>query len=269
MHVPGRPGEGDPLNIERRASSAPQRPQKRGVVAEIERMLKRLKLVPLLLPVLLFAGAGVGRLTSDTLEVPEGRPVRLVDTSTRIRLDVLTRFLDNMVSARAQGTETEEYVALYQDHVAPIERSLVKRRVRPEEARRMAWAIIENSRERNLDPATVLAVLLIESMGNPRATSFVGARGLMQVMPMHAGRWRGCGPDMYDIEENICYGTSILAWYLRTRGDERRALLGYNGCVRGTNTRDCFLYPDKVDRIRAGILAEWRTSTAGPAAAMP
>ena len=125
----------------------------------------------------------------------------------------------------------------------------------------MAWAIVENAEKRNLDPATVLAVLLIESMGNPRATSFVGARGLMQVMPMHQGRWRGCGTDMYDIEENICYGTSILAWYMRTyRGDERRAMLGYNGCVRGTNTRDCFRYPDKVARIRAGILAEWRRS---------
>ncbi|HUF11641.1 MAG TPA: lytic transglycosylase domain-containing protein [Longimicrobiales bacterium] len=239
-------------------------------MAEIERMLKRLKLAPLLLPVLLFVGAGVGRLTSDSLEVPEGRSVRMSDAPSRIQLDVLSRFLDNMVSARTEGTETEEYIALYQDHVAPVERSLIKRRVPPEDARRMAWAIVENSRERELDPATVLAVLLIESVGDPNATSFVGARGLMQVMPMHAGRWRGCGMDMYDIEENICYGTSILAWYLRImRGDERRALLGYNGCVRGTNTRDCFRYPDKVDRIRSGILAEWRTRAAGPTAAMP
>jgi hypothetical protein len=240
------------------------------VVAEIERTLSRLKLMPLLLPLLLFVGAGIGRMTSDSLEVPEGRPVRMVDTTPRIRLDVLGRFLDNMVSARAEGTETEEYVALYQEHVAPVERSLIKRRVPPEDARRMAWAIIENSRKRELDPATVLAVLLIESVGDPNATSFVGARGLMQVMPMHAGRWRGCGMDMYDIEENICYGTSILAWYLRImRGDERRALLGYNGCVRGTNTRDCFLYPDKVDRIRTGILNEWRRGAAVPVAAMP
>ena len=264
-----RPGEAESPNSERRTPS-PKKPQAKGVVAEIERTLSRLKLVPFLLPVLLFVGAGLGRLTSDSLEVPEGRAVRMTDTAPRIRLDVLSRFLDNMVSARAEGAETEEYVALYQDHVAPIERSLIRRRVPPEDARRMAWAIVENSRKRDLDPATVLAVLLIESVGDPNATSFVGARGLMQVMPMHAGRWVGCGADMYDIEENICYGTSILAWYLRImRGDERRALLGYNGCVRGTNTRDCFLYPDKVARIRAGILSEWRRAGMTPGAAMP
>ena len=240
--------------------SGPIRP--RGIIAEIERMLGRLKLVPLLLPVLLFVGAGVGRVTSDSLAVPEGRAVRADDgTVPRIRLDVLSRFLDNMVSARAAGAETVDYVELYQTQVAPIERSLTRRGVPDDDARRMAWAIVENAEKRGLDPATVVAVLLIESMGNPRATSFVGARGLMQVMPMHQNRWRGCGADMYDIEENICYGTSILAWYMRTyRGDERRAMLGYNGCVRGTNTRDCFRYPDKVARIRAGLLAEWRRS---------
>lgn len=269
MRERARQVEGD-LTTERRTQRGPERPRPRGIVAEIERMLGRLKLLPLLLPVLLFAGAGIGRVTSDSLEVREGRPVRIAETDPRIRLDVLSRFLDNMVSTRAEGTETEEYVALYQEHVAPVEGSLVRRGVPADDARRMAWAIIENSQARDLDPSTVLAVLLIESMGKPRATSFVGARGLMQVMPMHAGRWRGCGADMYDIEENICYGTSILAWYLRTmRGDERRALLGYNGCVRGTNTRDCFRYPDKVARIRTGLRAEWRRSSAGPSAAMP
>ncbi len=249
------------MEHERRSSNPGKRPP-HGIVAELERMLRRAKLVPLLVPVLLFVGAGLGRLTSDSLEVPEGRAVRTADsTIPRIRLDVLSRFLDNMTSARVAGAQTVDYVELYQTQVAPIEQSLIKRRVPAEDARRMAWAIVENSEQRNLDPATVLAVLLIESMGDPRATSFVGARGLMQVMPMHQDRWRGCGSDMYDIEENICYGTSILAWYIRTyRGDERRAMLGYNGCVRGTNTRDCFRYPDKVARIRAGILAEWRRS---------
>jgi len=260
MRGPARPVEAE-LEYDRRAPSPPPRKRKpHGVAAELERMLSRLKRLPLLLPVLLFVGAGIGRVTSDSLEVPEGRSVRTADNAVpRIRLDVLSRFLDDMVSAREAGAETVDYVEMYQTHVAPIENSLVKRGVPDEDARRMAWAIVDNSQKRDLDPATVLAVLLIESMGNPRATSFVGARGLMQVMPMHQGRWRGCGTDMYDIEENICYGTSILAWYLRTyRGDERRAMLGYNGCVRGTNTRDCFRYPDKVNRIRAGILAEWR-----------
>jgi soluble lytic murein transglycosylase-like protein len=110
----------------------------------------------------------------------------------------------------------------------------------------VAWPLVENSYERGLDPATVVAILLIESSGRPDATSFMGARGLMQVMPMHQGRWQGCGEDLYDIESNLCYGTSILAWLLgRNGGDERRALLAYNGCVRGTNTPNCHTYPDQ------------------------
>ena len=100
--------------------------------------------------------------------------------------------------------------------------------------------------------------MLMESGGKPTARSNVGAAGLMQVMPFWAGKWRGCGTDLYDVEDNLCNGTNILAMYLRQKGDERSALPGYNGCVRGTNTRDCFRYPDKVARIRAGILAEWR-----------
>ena len=127
-------------------------------------------------------------------------------------------------------------------------------------ARRMAWPLVEHSSRKGLDPATVASVVVVESRGRPDATSPVGARGLMQVMPSHVGRWAGCKRDaraLYDIEENICYGTSILADFMKAyRGDERRALLGYNGCIRGTYTPDCFRYPDKVARVRRTIRAE-------------
>ena len=44
-------------------------------------------------------------------------------------------------------------------------------------------------------------------------------------MPAWAGYWRGCARDLYDIEGNLCNGTSILAWYMdRFGGDEKRAL---------------------------------------------
>ena len=70
-------------------------------------------------------------------------------------------------------------------------------------------------------------------------------------------RWRKCGSNLYDIEANLCNGTSILAWYLRNNpNDERKALLGYNGCVRGTNTPNCFVYPDKIMRLKYQIQRE-------------
>ena len=58
----------------------------------------------------------------------------------------------------------------------------------------------------------------------------------MQVMPFHAGKW-GCGSaDLFDIESNICHGVAVLADNLRGAKTLPKALLGYNGCVRGTNT---------------------------------
>src|SRR5690606_42060305 len=81
----------------------------------------------------------------------------------------------------------------------------------------------------------------------------------MQVMPMHRGQW-GCGDTLDDIESNICHGAKIFASYLTSeKGNVERALLRYNGCVRGTNTPDCHMSPNHVFARagRASILA-WR-----------
>ncbi|HSH44330.1 MAG TPA: transglycosylase SLT domain-containing protein, partial [Longimicrobiales bacterium] len=128
--------------------------------------------------------------------------------------------------------------------------------------------LVEYAYKHALDPAMVVAIVLVESSGQPNATSFVGARGLMQVMPVHEGRWAGCSGDMYDIENNLCYGTSILAELLGRLGDERRALLAYNGCVRGTNTPNCHTYPDKVGRIRDQVRRGWERLPTEPSNAL-
>jgi soluble lytic murein transglycosylase-like protein len=228
------------------------------MVDELERLLKRALVIPVvLLPVLLFTGLTLGKATTRGIMLPEGAPIRIAAAAhtPQHHLEALSAFM-NVV--RTDGQDTEEYVLLYQNHVRPVERSLKGWGVKPELARRVAWPLVENSYERGLDPATVVAVLLLESSGRPHATSFVGARGLMQVMPMHQGRWQGCGDDLYDIDNNLCYGTSILAWFLRRHGgDERTALLAYNGCVRGTNTPNCHTYPARVKRLRDRIQQEW------------
>lgn len=248
------------------------------MVEELERLLRRARLLPLLVPVLLFGGWGLGKVTTRGITLPEGAPVRVAAAATtpQAQLEALSR---HMAGIRAEGMDTEEYVLLYRDHVLPVERSLERWGVDRELARRVAWPLVENAYEHGLDPATVAAIVLVESRGQPSATSFVGARGLMQIMPLHQGHWE-CGEDMYDIEANLCYGTNILRWNLdRFGGDERRALLAYNGCVRGTNTPNCHTYPDKVRRIRERIRKEWRSDPAvaarllgrltGPAAASP
>jgi soluble lytic murein transglycosylase-like protein len=106
----------------------------------------------------------------------------------------------------------------------------------------------------------IAAVLVTENTTlTPGAESSVGAVGLMQVMPMHAGQL-GCeSADLVDVDSNICHGTRVLARNLGRSGSTEVALLRYNGCVRGTNTPDCHRYPAKVlaraGRVRQELLA--------------
>jgi soluble lytic murein transglycosylase-like protein len=124
---------------------------------------------------------------------------------------------------------------------------------------RIADAVVSQGKKHQIDPVLLVGVLLTEDITlNPRARSNVGARGLMQVMPFHAGSW-GCGsPDLLDVETNICHGVKILKQAMKDSPNMRKALLRYNGCVRGRNTRDCHLYDDKVLRHANRAAAEMR-----------
>jgi soluble lytic murein transglycosylase-like protein len=116
-------------------------------------------------------------------------------------------------------------------------------------ANRIADAIVAEGNRRNLDPALLVGVVLTEDATlDTTARSFVGARGLMQVMPGHAGKWGCRSSNLFSIEANICHGASILEDNIRNSPSMRSALLKYNGCVHGTNTPGCHSYPDKVMR---------------------
>ena len=126
-----------------------------------------------------------------------------------------------------------------------------------EAANRIAGAIVDEGNRQKIDPAILVGVLLTEDATlDTTARSNVGARGLMQVMPTHAGKW-GCGSNnLFSIESNICHGASILADNLRSSSNMRTALLQYNGCVHGSNTPNCHTYPDKVLRAANRATAE-------------
>jgi soluble lytic murein transglycosylase-like protein len=121
-----------------------------------------------------------------------------------------------------------------------------------EVADRIADALVIEGNKRKIDPALLVGVMLVEDAKlDPRAQSFVGARGLMQVMPFHGGKW-GCGSsDLYNIESNICHGVSVLAQTIKDAPNLRVALQAYNGCVRGRNTPGCHRYSAKVMKARA------------------
>ena len=114
-------------------------------------------------------------------------------------------------------------------------------------ADRIAKALVVEGKRRKIDPALIVGVMLVETDNlNPRARSFVGARGLMQVMPFHRGQWGCKSNDLYSIEGNICHGVSVLADNIKRAPNLRVALQRYNGCVRGTNTPGCSSYSGKV-----------------------
>ncbi len=165
----------------------------------------------------------------------------------------LLRLPAAVVTAMPPGTEP--YIlptdVKSREEVLRVRHALLKYTRDTVRAQRIATAVVAEGGKRNLNPALLIGVLLTEDVTlNPQAKSFVGARGLMQVMPFHAGKWKQCpSSDLFAIETNVCYGTSILADLVKRSPNVERALLRYNGCVRGTNTPNCQSYSGKVLRF--------------------
>ena len=208
---------------------------------------------------LLVVGAGRTPEGASAAETAEATPAEGTPQ------DELDRLLER---ARSADEALRQAEGIYAREVAPIEAVLRSYRDDPELTRAIAMALVREARRANLEPRVLLAVLLVENpMLEPRARSFMGAVGLMQVMPLHRGNWAACRPDLESIDSNICHGAQIFASYLRrSGGDVDRALLRYNGCVRGTNTPDCHGYPSWV-YARAGRVSmmTWLASTgSGP-----
>lgn len=202
----------------------------------------------------LWADAGTGFTVHPGTQVRAAHE-RISDPSPRgtARLDELAGRLDRL------EVEIRALRAIGIDEVEPLERILVEHHSASSDlASRVALALVRESRRAGLDTRLLLAVMLVENPWlEPRARSFVGAVGLMQVMPFHAGGWGCGGADLTDPEVNICHGARILAHALhRSGGDLDRALLLYNGCVRGTNTPNCHRYPEWVRGTLARLPGE-------------
>jgi soluble lytic murein transglycosylase-like protein len=81
-----------------------------------------------------------------------------------------------------------------------------------------------------LEPELVLAVIQIESAFNPYAVSYVGAQGMMQVMPFWKKEIGRADDSLINLETNLRYGCTILKHYIdREKGHIANALARYNG----------------------------------------
>jgi hypothetical protein len=87
--------------------------------------------------------------------------------------------------------------------------------------------IVESGRRNSVDPLLLYSIMHQESSFKPRALSYKGARGLMQLMPGTAARF-GVS-NIWDPKQNIEGGARYMRFLLDLfSGDVRLALAGYN-----------------------------------------
>jgi hypothetical protein len=149
--------------------------------------------------------------------------------------------------------------------------------ITPGRADSVATFAVREAYRRRIPPALVFGVLMVENREmKSSATSNAGAVGLMQI---DTSTWvsslgKRFGTNLRNDETNLRYGVFILSSLLYDSDDDsivsdsatvhgslRRGLLRYNGCVRGTNTKNCFRYPEIVrTRIDTFAIAQcgWR-----------
>jgi len=87
--------------------------------------------------------------------------------------------------------------------------------------------IVESGKRNSVDPLLLYSIMHQESSFKPRALSYKGARGLMQLMPGTASRFGVT--NVWDPKQNIEGGARYMRFLLDLfSGDVRLALAGYN-----------------------------------------
>ncbi|MFZ6772061.1 lytic transglycosylase domain-containing protein [Undibacterium sp. SXout7W] len=108
----------------------------------------------------------------------------------------------------------------------------LKRRIPDFQTRKeLLEAIWYESKRAGLEPALVMGLMQVESAFRKYATSVVGARGYMQVMPFWS-RVIGDGDakKLFQMQTNLRYGCAILRMYIDMEGGNLYLALGrYNG----------------------------------------
>jgi soluble lytic murein transglycosylase-like protein len=120
--------------------------------------------------------------------------------------------------------------------------------------------------ESALDPLLVLAVISIESRFNPIAESFMGAKGLMQIIPKyHRARLSEHGGDeaVFDPESNILVGAKILQEYVHRTGTLEAGLQFYNGASRDLTAQYAQRVLSERNRFEQALRAGLATRTVG------
>src|SRR5690606_7520322 len=110
----GPNGKPNAMKLFRRRSAESETERRVGILEDFERVLRRVKAIAFLAPVLLLVGFGAGTATNRALQLPEDRQVRArkAEDVPRMKLEALSRHMHNL---RTAGTSTAEYVSLYNE----------------------------------------------------------------------------------------------------------------------------------------------------------
>ena len=128
--------------------------------------------------------------------------------------------------------------------------------------------IAPEARERGLDPFLVLALIKQESAFESGARSYMGARGLMQLMPSTAEDWAGRlrmppveGEDLYDPVVNLSLGIPYLGRLVsQFDGSIEKALAAYNAGATNVRRWERGLIDDRPETFVESIgFSETRT----------
>ena len=111
----------------------------------------------------------------------------------------------------------------------------------PKERLELLKLVHQEAARVEISPQLVLSVIQVESHFDRFAISYVGAQGLMQIMPFWKKEIGRPDDNLMDPATNLKYGCTILKHYLkREKGNWSRALQRYNGSLGRTK------YPEKV-----------------------
>jgi len=169
--------------------------------------------------------------STTTMRVLEHH-VGLLDITPDERKHLKSMIHKPTLDEESQG-KREAWVSQISPKIMAYERS-------EHDAKTIAHWVWTYTQQHRLNPELILALITIESRFDPFATSSVGARGLMQIMPFWKKELGSEQDNLYDVATNIRYGCAILKHYIDRYHSERQALAAYNGSLGKDK------YPDKV-----------------------